>query len=225
MTQAGWPARYTRVIAQEIRRYRQERGVSAQQLSDACAERGLEISRSTIADLENGRRESISVAELIVVAACLQVSPIMLMLPVLREETIEMLPGRTMFTWQAGKWIRGDGFLVDIGPDDMLTVDSLGPDEQVSAVALQQMHDGEVARWHNNYEALRRESARQVPDDGGDRARLEESLGMYRFSLEHSQQIIANVRAMMRERGLLTPGIPTELLLALRADRRTKSPH
>ncbi len=76
-----WSSRLTRSIAAQIRRYRKQRKWSAQRLSDECANLGLDFPRSTLADLENGRRRSISVAELLVVAKALQVEPADLLPP------------------------------------------------------------------------------------------------------------------------------------------------
>lgn len=69
------PSLLTRSIAAEIRRYRKQRKWSAQRLSDECANLGLHIPRSTLADLENGRRRAISVAEMLVIARVLEMTP------------------------------------------------------------------------------------------------------------------------------------------------------
>jgi transcriptional regulator with XRE-family HTH domain len=70
-----WSSRLTRSIAAQIRQRRKARKWSAQRLSDECAELGLEFPRTTLADLENGRRRSISVAELLVAARALEITP------------------------------------------------------------------------------------------------------------------------------------------------------
>jgi transcriptional regulator with XRE-family HTH domain len=111
VTQPTWAARLTRTVAGEVRRYRQERGFSAQQLADRCADLGMDISRTTIADLENGRRVAISLAELLVLAAALDVAPVLLAFPLGRQETVEALPGREVPTWEAAMWFCGDGDL------------------------------------------------------------------------------------------------------------------
>ena len=79
--QEDWPSRLTRSIAAEIRRHRKQRKWSAQRLSDECANLGLEIPRTAISDLENGRRRFISVAEFLVIAKALQVEPADLLPP------------------------------------------------------------------------------------------------------------------------------------------------
>jgi transcriptional regulator with XRE-family HTH domain len=126
MTQpGGWATRMTRVIAAQVRRYRKERGLSAQRLADLCAQLGMEISRSTISDLENGRRDSMSVAELLVLAAALEVPPVELAVPLARQERAEILPGAEIPTWDAGRWFRGDGAMVERVPGRGLVFEDL----------------------------------------------------------------------------------------------------
>jgi len=81
-----------RVIAQEVRRHRDAQKISAQQLADRCTDLGLPIKRSVIANLETGHRETVTVPELLVLGAALNVSPALLAIPVGRSESVEILP-------------------------------------------------------------------------------------------------------------------------------------
>ena len=69
-----WPARVAATVAREVRRYRESQRpkMSAQQLADRTAELGAPIPRSVLANLESGRRETVSVAEILVLAAALE---------------------------------------------------------------------------------------------------------------------------------------------------------
>lgn len=107
MTQPAWQNRLTAVIAGQVRRYRRIRKLSARQVSEACAELGMEIHRQTLADLENGRRASISLAELLVLAQVLEVSPTLLVVPVDTEEKMEVLPGQVASTEDVLEWFSG----------------------------------------------------------------------------------------------------------------------
>jgi transcriptional regulator with XRE-family HTH domain len=111
MTQEGWQERLTRVMAGQIRRYRDARGLSGQQLSERCAALGAPIHRSVIANLENGRRPNVSITELLVLAAALDVPPLLLVLPVGRQDDVEILPGQEVTTAQAVMWLSGQGDL------------------------------------------------------------------------------------------------------------------
>jgi 8-oxo-dGTP pyrophosphatase MutT (NUDIX family)/transcriptional regulator with XRE-family HTH domain len=100
MPQPDWQGRLVSAIADEIRRRRENRKMSAQQLATACAKLGLSISRSTLADLENGRRATLTVAELLVIAAALEVEPLRLLVP-LNDGDVELLPDVKMSPWTA----------------------------------------------------------------------------------------------------------------------------
>jgi transcriptional regulator with XRE-family HTH domain len=60
-----------------------------------------------IANLENGRRETLSIAELLILAAALDVPPIMLIAAVGHEAHVQILPGVEETTWRARGWILG----------------------------------------------------------------------------------------------------------------------
>ena len=66
----------TRRIAATIRRLRREQEMSAQKLSDRCAELGRPIARNTIANLENGRKAEASLDDIAVIADALGVAVI-----------------------------------------------------------------------------------------------------------------------------------------------------
>ncbi|HEY7360929.1 MAG TPA: helix-turn-helix transcriptional regulator, partial [Streptosporangiaceae bacterium] len=120
-TQTAWAARVTQAIAGEIRQRRKARGMSAEDLAAACADLGMPIPRSTLADLENGRRASISVAEWLAIAAALDVPPVMLLCPVGTAETAEVLPGAEAPAFRAAQWVAGEAPLRDPGRADVLT--------------------------------------------------------------------------------------------------------
>lgn len=83
---------------------------SAQWLSDATNELGCRVGRSTISDLENGRRKYIAVHELVMLAAALGTSPaVLLTFGSVPDGELELLPGRTMNGIDAANWLGGDG--------------------------------------------------------------------------------------------------------------------
>lgn len=103
-----WQDRMTQALAKGVRRRRVERRMSTQQLADKTAELGMAIRRSVLANLENGRRGSVSIDELLILAAALDAAPMDLLYPVGLEEQIEMLPGRTMDSVGIVSWFCGD---------------------------------------------------------------------------------------------------------------------
>lgn len=78
---SAWEDRLVERMAAEIRRLRTSQKMSAQALADRVTELGLPLSRSTIADIENGRRKYITVAELLGIANALNAAPTMLVFP------------------------------------------------------------------------------------------------------------------------------------------------
>jgi transcriptional regulator with XRE-family HTH domain len=168
-------------MADEIRRHREARGLSAQQLADRCAELGLEISRSTLADLENDRRVTLSVAELLVFGRALQVPALLLLFPLGQAEEVESLPGVQEDTWTAAKRFIGEN-----GPDAPGVAD--------------------LFRDHEHY--LRRflESYRDVVKM--QRAGLQEANQRYEDMRRDDLPPLRRIRQIMRAQGLTPPPLP-----------------
>ncbi|MFJ6566460.1 helix-turn-helix domain-containing protein [Streptomyces sp. NPDC091292] len=111
MSQREWSERLAGVVARELRRHREARGMSAQQLADACTAAGLSIQRSVIANFENGRRASVSVAEVLMFAHVLDVPPVSLICPIGYMHEVEVLPGVTTDPYRAATWVSGTSFM------------------------------------------------------------------------------------------------------------------
>lgn len=109
-----WSAGLARSIAQEVRRHRLARGWSAQQLSSRCEALGVPIQRSVLANLESGRRTTVTVAEVTVLARALDVPPVALIYPVGYVADVEVSPGAWTSPLVAAKWFTGQTFL---GPE------------------------------------------------------------------------------------------------------------
>ncbi|WP_147978996.1 helix-turn-helix domain-containing protein [Streptomyces sp. MS191] len=108
MTQQDWASRLAQITASQVRRYRELREMSAQQLAEACADLGHPIQRSVIANLENGRRGQVSVAEVIVLAVALKVPPIYLIYPCGLVEDMEGAPGLVSDPYEWALWFSGE---------------------------------------------------------------------------------------------------------------------
>lgn len=106
---SDWPDEITARIAAEIKRLRDEvLGMSGQQLSDRTAELGHRVSRSTISEIETGRRKSITVADLTILAAALDTVPIALIYPGPYDENIRALPQLEVPQIWAVRWFSGE---------------------------------------------------------------------------------------------------------------------
>lgn len=95
-------------IARAIKHARGER--SAQVIADETARLGFPITRDTLANIENGRKKSVDVPELIVLAKALGVPPLSVIYPDLVDTPVEALPGVNMTS--------GDAALEFCGYDD-----------------------------------------------------------------------------------------------------------
>lgn len=112
----SWAAREAAGIGQRVARRRAAMRLSAQQVADRCADLGMPaLTRQVLARLEHGRRESVSTAELAVIAAALETAPVLLLYPVGLAETVEFLPGKLAPPYDAARWWDGEASLSDGG--------------------------------------------------------------------------------------------------------------
>ncbi|MEZ0341524.1 hypothetical protein ACAG25_16250 [Mycobacterium sp. pV006] len=100
MTQ--WSGETHRRIAAAIRKARGKR--SAQWLADRTAELNYPITRAQIANYESGRKQSLDIVELLVIAAALNTSPVALVYPGPYAKMVELLPGVEVPEMIAVEW-------------------------------------------------------------------------------------------------------------------------
>lgn len=103
-----WAKNLHERVGAYIRQARAGRGMSAQQVADKAASLGYPVSRSQIANYESGRKQTLDIAELLVIAATLEVPPVSLLLGGHPDCDVEVLPGQTMQTTAALSWFSGD---------------------------------------------------------------------------------------------------------------------
>lgn len=227
MSQEGWQQRLTSVVAAQIRFYRGQRGYSAQDLSDRCAALGFAIPRPVLSNLENGRRESVSVAELIVLARALDVPPLQLLVPVGRAESLELFPGASRPAWDAARWITGeisgaelDSPRGDYEPDDV----ELTPAERVrlsgkinpfEPVLVFRLHEDLVGDW------LSQRDSKPPSSLLGDPELYREMLELYAGYSRVIERQLRGLRQDMLRHGLELPPLPEALA---RVDRPAESP-
>ncbi|HEX6579230.1 MAG TPA: helix-turn-helix transcriptional regulator [Jiangellaceae bacterium] len=191
----GWGPKLVQTIAGEIRRHRTRKKISAQELSNRCAKLGWPIKRSVLSNLESGYRETITVPELLIIAAALEVPPLLLMLPAGYAERVEILPGRVVETMEALRWIVAE---------NALSGDRWGDVEQSTVHSLF-VHEQNVVRWKNS-----RMFAADIRAGigNGDAEGFDEIAAT-------AEQGLRSLRQLMRVRGLTPPDLPPELALAI----------
>ncbi len=87
--------------------------LSAEGLAERVSALGYPYSRSALVNLEYGRRRSIDLGELLVLAAALEVPPMLLLYPDLADGPVEALPGVTTTSIRAAQWFGGEEPLTD----------------------------------------------------------------------------------------------------------------
>jgi transcriptional regulator with XRE-family HTH domain len=109
MTQErSWPAELTHATGRAIRRYREKRRMSAEQLAESISTLGLRYTRTQVSNLESGRRESITVGEVLAFAAVLEVPPALLLFPIGTDNPVTILPGQMTNPWMAYQCFIGE---------------------------------------------------------------------------------------------------------------------
>jgi transcriptional regulator with XRE-family HTH domain len=187
--------------------------MSAQQLAERTEELGMPIPRSVLANLESGRRETVSVAEVLVLAAALNVSPIELMCPVGFDKQAEILPGRTADPLEAMRWFTGE-LKLELTETDTKLRHPMGIEEQ-SSTYLVEYHDELINKLRTQEDEALRAVADAARDDANEHAQGE---ARYRMTaLEDWRAFIVEplrrTRADMRERGMELPDLPDDLKL------------
>lgn len=97
----------TEVIARRVTELRQRKGMTRQELGERLTERtGVDWNRFTVSSLENGKRQNVTVVELLALARVLDVAPINLLVP-LENVDFQVTPNEAVSTTSARDWIRG----------------------------------------------------------------------------------------------------------------------
>nr|WTB31078.1 helix-turn-helix domain-containing protein [Streptomyces sp. NBC_00830] len=108
----------TATVAKRVREVRTRRGWTAEDLAKKLAEQGIKWERSTVAKLENGNRQNISLAEWLALAEVLNVAPVHLLIPTdtAANELYQVTPERAVPVAQARQWVRGHDYLDGADP-------------------------------------------------------------------------------------------------------------
>ena len=192
----GWAAREAAEIGRRIARRRAVLEMTAQQLAERCAELGMpEITRPVLVKLEHGRREAVSTAELAILAAALDIAPVLLLYAVGSADVAEYLPGRTAAPWDAARWWADEAFL---GPDGVIS-----PAYRRSAGSLFRDHQQLLSELPGGVTRAEYLAAVASRPDGETRAE--------RRMLALTVRTLRDIRLGIREMGLEPPELPPEL--------------
>lgn len=115
-TDREWSKKFVQRVGRTVKAAR--RGRSAKWLSDRTDELGFRIPATVISRLDSGHRSDVlSVPELLVLAAALEIPPALLMFPAYPDGAVDLLPQRQTTGYHAAKWLVGERTL-PAGPID-----------------------------------------------------------------------------------------------------------
>ncbi|SHL18867.1 helix-turn-helix domain-containing protein [Actinacidiphila paucisporea] len=213
MTTEQWPAVFTARVVQAMREARQAAGLTMGDLAQGCADRGYpDIKEQTIKNLEAGRRASISIADLVVLADVLGIPPVALLFPLGTDATVEVLPGREVSTWDSLAWFTGETPTTQPAPQgtarDLLDLFRSHGDLVAAATAS------------NALARERRREASTTLDRNRRAVLLDRAAGYEEHAFEDSADLRA-FRTRMRERDLVPPALPTDLAFVDQPEAQT----
>lgn len=98
------------VLAERVRQYRKAGELRQEDLADRTGQLGRRLSQATLASFEAGgtRAAKASLADVLVLAAALDVPPPLLFLPLGDDEEVEVAPGLVVHPHIALDWVAGD---------------------------------------------------------------------------------------------------------------------
>jgi len=108
----------TEMVAARVRELRQKRDWTAQQLAEEMTNAGMPWNRGVVTKLENGRRDSVSIEELLTLAWVFDVPPLVLLLPDDPGSPVEITPTVSARAERAYRWLMGvTPVPIDVAPE------------------------------------------------------------------------------------------------------------
>ncbi|MGI5247501.1 helix-turn-helix domain-containing protein [Dactylosporangium sp. CA-139066] len=207
----SWPKSVTRVVATQVKFWRDRRELSANELSRRTAQLGSEVPRSVIANLETGRRESVSVDELLILGAALDVPPLLLLTPVGQVKNLRILPEVESSPWFSRGWIIGARLVEYAGSNVQKWRDGR------RAVALYDVHRTLVQQYAEIQSRIRRvaDQTQLASATGVDRTGQQRFLQALVNELARSLHALRTHRQLIEREGFLVPEVPPGLTTLL----------
>ncbi|GAA3443260.1 helix-turn-helix domain-containing protein [Planomonospora venezuelensis] len=95
------------VVSRRVRELRRRKGWTAAQLGDALTRQGVRWDRFTVSNLENGKRQNVTLTELLALGAVLDVGLVHLFVP-LSDGPVKVTPERVEDADTVRAWVRGE---------------------------------------------------------------------------------------------------------------------
>ncbi len=108
----AWELDLSSQVGRAVLARRKALGLSAVQLAARTNDLGYPITRVTISRIENNARAGkVDVAELLILAAALEMPPVLLVFPDFPYGEARPIPGPDSFGWEAVRWMSGEAVL------------------------------------------------------------------------------------------------------------------
>jgi transcriptional regulator with XRE-family HTH domain len=207
-----WSRRLTTQVGQQVKAHRRRRGWSARELADRCEDLGQRVEPQVIANMETGRRANVTIAEVVILAAALDVPPVLLIFPARTDQTVEPLPNREDNAWSS--LLRFTGEREPLGRNDA------SPDgdelrvwwDGVMPMTRLREHDEAIGEFWGAVEYVRRMEAHQAATEGqvSDEL-LEERRGRAMDQVIGAERRLAAFRGQLRAQGIEPPALGHDL--------------
>ncbi|WP_051737809.1 hypothetical protein [Pseudonocardia halophobica] len=232
--EGDWASELAAQIGQRVLHFRQwhKPKLSVQVVADRCAAAGHPLDRSVIAKIEKGQRRTVTVADILALAAALEVTPVALIFPLGEQEEFQVLPNRRVTTWRAVQYFIGDSNSVDWRGDISLRergqLVKAEPAEWEKRsgtwlIAAWRRHDEYAEQWESATQTALRiirevEEAEELPENLAIRlpetadwesakGRAEDMLLLQQAHIHSLVRAIARLRDEIREAGFKPPRI------------------
>lgn len=201
---AEWSQRLSAEIGQAIQRRRRDLGLLGDDLAQRCTTLGLPIPKGTISKIETGSKAFLSIGEVYVIAAALEISPSLLVAPFYRGGEVEVLPGVAVPTDAAYGWLVGETPApVDVGDRD--------PDDALDLIRQRDEHNRlyrEVAVLDQRINWLRRVAANARANGDVDKAEaLSHDIDARSREAQTAWETLVRLRSLIRAQGNVPPAI------------------
>lgn len=209
MTTSDWPSTFTARVAEQMRMARKAAGLTVAEAAAACSDAGLPVPKTTITNLETGRRSSIDLAEFLVLAEVYGVPPITLLFPLGTAASVTVLPEREVPTWDAVAWFTGETPLEASAPE--------GTAREVLDIFRAHRDAVETALASNRLARERRRKASTSLDPQRREQLLAAAASYEQVAFDDCREL-RDFRDRMRERGLVLPALPDDLVFIEEAE-------
>jgi transcriptional regulator with XRE-family HTH domain len=186
--------------------------MSTQRMDERTAELGMRIPRSVLANLESGRRNTVSAAEILVLAAALDVPPALLMFPLGRRELVDALPDLPLPPWQAFTWFTGERELGVITGAGARVAAITGPADNSGEIGMFRAHELYERSWRRAWWSLQNATKAAHEAASGEQAQAQQAVAKSMTEQANAaEDDLRMIRRRMKEQGLIPPPLPDEL--------------